>query len=135
MRGMSLGKSSRAIYTVCSAKRAAICAIGIQAKLARDNLQQNEDSVNLFLTFSCTNVHYVGSIVFDTLVLLNDRDDNFQKAMSEVTGDSVAHQLKSKKELGQRKEDADIFKLVKMILLRNYDPVRPQSVMSTPCIC
>lgn len=55
---------------------------------------------------------------------MNAREDNFTRAMSEVTGDSVAHQLKTKKELGRHKEDADIFKLVKMILQRNYDPVR-----------
>ncbi|GMH32302.1 hypothetical protein BSKO_00136 [Bryopsis sp. KO-2023] len=73
--------------------------------------------------------HYLFPMGADGLYMVIDernifRDDNFQKAMSEVTGESVAKQLKLKKDINNREQDdADIFKLVKMILQRNYDPV------------
>jgi ATP-dependent RNA helicase DOB1 len=56
------------------------------------------------------------------------REDNFQKAVNAVSSSGTAKKENGKfqKLAGKRKDDSgpsDIFKLVKMIMLRQYDPV------------
>lgn len=55
------------------------------------------------------------------------REDNFQKAVAQIT-DAAVDAGKAKKKGGSKKgeqqgENSDIFKLVKMIIERNFDPV------------
>lgn len=56
------------------------------------------------------------------------REDNFQKGVNAVSSSGTAKKENGKlqKVTGKRKEEvgpSDIFKLVKMIMLRQYDPV------------
>ncbi|CAM6129641.1 unnamed protein product [Calypogeia fissa] len=77
--------------------------------------------------------HYVFPMGGDGLYLVVDekttfREDNFQKAVNAVSASGTAKKENGKlqKLTGKKKEEAgpsDIFKLVKMIMLRQYDPV------------
>ena len=70
-----------------------------------------------------------------TSALRRDRDDNFQKAVSALVDKNESggagkdgkgkRKGNDKKETGQG-EQSDIYKLVKMIMDRNFDPVRSQ---------
>lgn len=55
------------------------------------------------------------------------REDSFQKALNALVPDegSKRNNMKWQKELlvGKPREDSDIFKMVKMIIQRQYDPV------------
>ncbi|CAM6113273.1 unnamed protein product [Calypogeia fissa] len=77
--------------------------------------------------------HYVFPMGGDGLYLVVDekttfREDNFQKVVNAVSASGTAKKENGKlqKLTGKKKEEAgpsDIFKLVKMIMLRQYDPV------------
>lgn len=73
--------------------------------------------------------HYVFPTGSDGIYLTMDEkrrflEDNFQKACSEITGESITSQIKRSKDNASNLEDAsDMFKLMKMILQRGYDPV------------
>lgn len=53
------------------------------------------------------------------------REENFQKAAGEAQGQSVQLQLRKKagSKGTEQSEQSDVFKLVRMIVERNYDPV------------
>jgi ATP-dependent RNA helicase DOB1 len=85
--------------------------------------------------------HYIFPAGGDGLYLVVDekgkfREDNFQKAVNAVT---VSNDRKGKDLNGKRKrgsesdEQSDIFKLVKMIMLRQFDPVIVFSFSKREC--
>ena len=85
--------------------------------------------------------HYIFPAGGDGLYLVVDekgtfRGDNFQKAVNAVT---VSHDRRNKDSSGKRKrgsendEQSDIFKLVKMIMLRQFDPVIVFSFSKREC--
>lgn len=77
--------------------------------------------------------HYVFPMGGDGLYLVVDekttfREDNFQKAVNAVSSSGAVKKENGKlqKLAGRKKEEvgpSDIFKLVKMIMVRQYDPV------------
>ena len=86
--------------------------------------------------------HYVFPANGDGLYLVVDekstfKEDTFQKAVAALNEGSEQaaakrQQLKEKKgaKQGSAEEDSDIFKIVKMIMERQYDPVRPPFMKS-----
>ncbi|RMZ55556.1 hypothetical protein APUTEX25_000139, partial [Auxenochlorella protothecoides] len=91
--------------------------------------------------------HYVFPAGGDGLYMVVDsrgnfREDNFGKAVAvvnDVTGDSVSASKRQKKGagggdptlvIGDGKEKSDVAKLVKMVMEKNFDPVRQ---LITPC--
>lgn len=81
--------------------------------------------------------HYVFPAHGDGLYLVVDekstfKEDTFQKAVAALNegaeqAAAKRQQLKGKKgtKAGSAEEDSDIFKIVKMIMERQYDPVSP----------
>eukprot|EP00803_Ostreobium_quekettii_P000360 evm.model.scf_2577.3 EVM.evm.TU.scf_2577.3 scf_2577:12172-20282(+) len=74
--------------------------------------------------------HYIFPSGSDGLYMVVDekgtfREDNFQKASAEAQGESLQMQLRKKPSTKgtEESQQSDIFKLVKMIVERNYDPV------------
>lgn len=74
--------------------------------------------------------HYLYPVGADGVYLVIDEkgkflEDNFQKAFTEISGDSLAIQLRKQKDMNSTNLDdtSDLFKLMKMVLERNYDPL------------
>jgi ATP-dependent RNA helicase DOB1 len=85
--------------------------------------------------------HYIFPAGGDGLYLVVDekgkfREDNFQKAVNAVTvsNDRRGKDLNGKRKRGSESdEQSDIFKLVKMIMLRQFDPVIVFSFSKREC--
>lgn len=72
--------------------------------------------------------HYIFPAGADGIYLAIDekgrfQEENFQQACSEITGASITVQLKKKENKFALDDSSDIFKLMKMVLQRFYDPV------------
>ena len=73
--------------------------------------------------------HYIFPAGADGMYMTIDEkgrfyEENFQQACADITGDSIASQLKrTKNNKFGFDETSDIFKLTKMVLQRGYDPV------------
>eukprot|EP00210_Caulerpa_lentillifera_P001649 g1585.t1 len=84
--------------------------------------------------------HYLYPTGADGVYLVIDEkgkflEENFQKAFAEITGDSLAVQLRKQKDttIASLEDSSDLFKLMKMVLQRSYDPLIVFSFSKKTC--